>query len=1160
MALKDTQTVPIAELNPDLVDADDCWVLGVVTLIWPYASSRKSMSLLLVEQDFRLRARRGQVRVCFNGASAKAVSQGDIGSGDELLLNLKGARWERDESMGSTPGKAIDWKLQYRDYLRLEIRRAHIRPVVLEVDHPPPSPEPSLEISTVEKSPSFKGHSHLSSGKSHVAPVNGTQKWSVPAFLKRANFLTSSYHHFWDEEEFPDNDRLKKSRFGRGSGQWRFIERTPSPVKETPGEENEVGTPPRPQGQASADNPPSESPGVAVEQHGREPGLQYEQLDSSKGSNRKLEANERERDENTIYFIDRTRLEKGAGEDRSNHDIPWSPGRDAGSEPSTGQGDLLIEDALTQAQPVTEVQETQFSQHGQSKAVHISKALSPQASILSVGSSLSSSSDPDEEAEGEGSKTGDGQLVAYSGPFSSFGFDGSISWGGRKDTVDRAATDETATAPGLGHASTQGETIPREIDAERYKGNDGGTDAEGGIEDVAQSDVDLEFDQQAAQEHSSVPMPYSEQLESVSQDNRSVPEDCEGLMPGGKVVRDMVADAETCVVSMDSDGMFPTQSVTNPDVSLPTGHGEREEVQRHLSHPEQLASGHDKLEATVGLTRASEVDIISFENEGQDAQRPPGSPLPNSLSSIEGYTGGAQPGKYQEESRVEPNEWKPIDLLDEAIEQAAANDVEQTAGPDIDMPGNIFEEARRDKSPKTIEQEARATPREHGSPDTAPTPNEAADSVDETIHSGRTWGEESGQDSENGMQPFAELPATVPDSAGAVSNQQLITPSTTQRTSFATQASIVSLQSVPNDDTLPTPWLTQGTSADIVVPPDLPIVPESSEVGPRNTFRSNNVVPPSQDDQCTPGPPAPPPITSDKTRSPLIERLKAMKRVSQHSPRTRLSAGAIAVSPWFAPRRLPVAVADSEAETGDSSSDNDDQSAMTGKLSTAVTPPEKAREKTLVPSSPERTDVLSEAASPRYLPPPRPETVGGFRTKLAYFVPLAGLPSYFGTITDVLAVAISSTSISRAPSGRGDFTQAIYLTDPSTSATETPVTKAQIFRPSQRCFPEVRVGDALLLRDFKVQSFQQRISLLSTDTSAWAIFRPSTAVQVRGPPVEYGAEERGFARGNWRWWGSLSAVEQKRLQASLPKVRGGGSALISEDEVAKGGRSGCPPA
>jgi len=116
-----TPSIPIAQLQPGLVD-DIASVTGIVTLIWPYASSAQSISLLLVEPDFRLRKHRGQVRIQFNGSSAKAVTGASIGSGDKLLLSLKGSTWAKDVTTATTPGKSIDWELRYGEVVFMQVR------------------------------------------------------------------------------------------------------------------------------------------------------------------------------------------------------------------------------------------------------------------------------------------------------------------------------------------------------------------------------------------------------------------------------------------------------------------------------------------------------------------------------------------------------------------------------------------------------------------------------------------------------------------------------------------------------------------------------------------------------------------------------------------------------------------------------------------------------------------------------------------------------------------------------------------------------------------------------------------------------------------------------------------------------------------------------
>ena len=160
-----------------------------------------------------------------------------------------------------------------------------------------------------------------------------------------------------------------------------------------------------------------------------------------------------------------------------------------------------------------------------------------------------------------------------------------------------------------------------------------------------------------------------------------------------------------------------------------------------------------------------------------------------------------------------------------------------------------------------------------------------------------------------------------------------------------------------------------------------------------------------------------------------------------------------------------------------------------------------------------------------------------FITSNSYYVPLSNLRQHFSKTIDVLVVVVSSTKPSRAKGGPRHMHQSVYLADPSlTTADATPIITAQIFRPNTSALPLLQPGDPILLRDFKVQPQKQRkMMLLSTGTSSWAVFGQGEDVQIRGPPVEFGPEERGFAKGLARWWSSLDTKTKEDMEASVPK-------------------------
>ena len=126
--LSSTLPVPIAQLDPKLEAPRKRCVKAVVALIWPYASSRHDLTVLLAEPDMRLRSKGGQVRVHFAGPSARAVAEARIAGGDELLLGLEGVEWLEETELLSTPGTRVQWELRFSQRLCLEVikaRRAH---------------------------------------------------------------------------------------------------------------------------------------------------------------------------------------------------------------------------------------------------------------------------------------------------------------------------------------------------------------------------------------------------------------------------------------------------------------------------------------------------------------------------------------------------------------------------------------------------------------------------------------------------------------------------------------------------------------------------------------------------------------------------------------------------------------------------------------------------------------------------------------------------------------------------------------------------------------------------------------------------------------------------------------------------------------------------
>ena len=120
-ALPTLTRIPIAQLSPTLEQLEDKSILATVSLVWPYSSSTKSLSLSLAEPDFRLRRFNGQVKATFHGRVAEKVAESHVGIGDTVRLALKGANFVGNDAATQTPGRNVAWDLQFDNGVSLEV-------------------------------------------------------------------------------------------------------------------------------------------------------------------------------------------------------------------------------------------------------------------------------------------------------------------------------------------------------------------------------------------------------------------------------------------------------------------------------------------------------------------------------------------------------------------------------------------------------------------------------------------------------------------------------------------------------------------------------------------------------------------------------------------------------------------------------------------------------------------------------------------------------------------------------------------------------------------------------------------------------------------------------------------------------------------------------
>lgn len=114
-------TIPISQLSSA---REENSIHTVVSLVWPYSSSTKCLSLLLSELDFRLRRSNGQVKVTFHGVVAEKVAKTQVGIGDEMILSLAGSRLIDSEDATQTPGRRVAWDVHFDSRVFLEVLRS----------------------------------------------------------------------------------------------------------------------------------------------------------------------------------------------------------------------------------------------------------------------------------------------------------------------------------------------------------------------------------------------------------------------------------------------------------------------------------------------------------------------------------------------------------------------------------------------------------------------------------------------------------------------------------------------------------------------------------------------------------------------------------------------------------------------------------------------------------------------------------------------------------------------------------------------------------------------------------------------------------------------------------------------------------------------------
>ncbi len=255
-AMAQKTQIPISQLSPNLSNPSTSYIRAIITLIWPYSSVAKSLSVLLAEPDFRLRNNRGQAKVYFTENVGKRVEESKLGSGDELILSLEGAEFTTLDD--NRDPRNVGYELRYGTKCVVQIRRAEGGEIVLLEIAAQEQQELDTETAAVQElqqaelaitgaKERFRDEPRASPPPSTAfnrsmdgrikAVQNEDGEWSSPAFIKRArlsygSLISDELSSFLGDEEDKGHKNKRRRFEPRKSGTWRYMSESRSPSPE----------------------------------------------------------------------------------------------------------------------------------------------------------------------------------------------------------------------------------------------------------------------------------------------------------------------------------------------------------------------------------------------------------------------------------------------------------------------------------------------------------------------------------------------------------------------------------------------------------------------------------------------------------------------------------------------------------------------------------------------------------------------------------------------------------------------------------------------------------------------------------------------------------------------------------------------------------------
>lgn len=1129
-AFEPSDRVPIADLTPS-PPGSSSYILAVVALVWPYSSSTATLALLLADSDVRVRKSKGQAKVVFRGGCAREVARTKVGIGDVVRLALVGCEWKETGDTVATPGKKIDWDLEYRSRIILQVSRdnnetATVDYTTTESDSPVADEAQRLHDSVQDVRPRPNGVTSRETSTITLPFLTPSKSPRKPA---GGAFFGVLREPFSEDDGYVVGRGRKRTKFARHSGTWNLVgsEEEPEPQSGlTAGTEN---------GETSSDIRVLSDQEITPTSERMNGMVSHEQ---EKANTYGLPA---------VNVPSRTFADGGEGEivDISSPPQPAKTMVQTSPLQATTMGppQTPLRAQATGPPASSEFQSISTSDEdaGLTTTPRLHPLASPGLPLISplirrygvetgyFGKFEADISPLDASAEREAEQTKEDTVALNEISDSSDASDTSPV-APQAQVFHEPELLQTSHAPQAADQPYHAAAIesPRSTEYQSPGGSPmiphqplGNSISEQWLtsmeatitEELLQSEYDAtvpvvseravrapeteDDDLYGAPTHvlddtAHVPNVYlpeagSNPINTMEQflDLSPVAVVAPNFDNGSNVIRGMQepvfeysASVEFVTAAIKGDGDVsaaePQSQDSYPALSF------QSQTYRHS----QTASRSPSRRSSSGVIQVRALDGNVDEYE---------SPLVDTTQIAEHSQGYLT---FATESHVE------IKSLEDAFE---SHEAEETISKDV-------------LEPTTDEADGPAKPAPEESADPSipallvghSHPSDTQFQVPTPDHTQREHHSPDHQSRVELSEPQPEILVGLPS------------PRQTQEDS-----TVLVIEEAPMagaTEHIATPDAVAGTPK-----PDMDTSPPrrtSQRLSIRKSIMTTNIASP----YFTP-------------RTPRQVALSSPARKENIAP-SKENVGSLASSPKQADPGSTVIVASHQ-----NSGDNDTGTVVIRSSSDSLKPP--------------KAEPLSRRQT-------------GTTTSFAYYPDLNSLHEHFGQLVDIIAVCTEdSPEPERAKSGPKDYHTTLRLCDSSLDSKGRTAVPGQIFRPVKQALPSTRRGDVVILRSFKVQTLKRKVVLISTDTSSWAVFRTSLSpksaawseVVVSGPPIEYGLAETEHAKTLLHWWRASgeehwtakpTRVNQgERLQDSL---EGTGAKLQHGTKVADPPTPKLPPA